>query len=158
MAPFVVVGPPSPCDPSHAAVRPQTARGPAQRTSVEDVPWTEIIAALLLTLMVAVAIEVAEVGSRLLSTPLRYGDRLQKAEHQSKADRAGGIVLAAAAIWFFALPWVARAGEPAVALVLFLAMCTVGVMLLHRVHHASVRYPAATAAPLLAVAVAAAIT
>lgn len=135
MAPFVVLG-----------------------SNVDGVPLTELLAGIFLVLLVALAVEFAEVSSRLKAAPMRYRDRVKPADGPGAMDRFGGVALAAAMIWFFALPWVAKANLPVGALVLFLAMFIVGVALLSRLRLATVRYPLATFGPLMVVAGATAMT
>lgn len=122
-------------------------------------PVTQVLAGLVLLLLVAVAVELAELSARLRVAELRYRDRITEAPKRSAVlDRLSGVALAAVVIWFFALPWVASSGHPASALALFLAMFTVGVVFLGQLRLASVRYPLATFAPLAVVAGAAAMT
>jgi len=118
----------------------------------------ELLSGLVLALLVVLAVEVVEVSSRLRTVPLRQGDQVAEAPRSGAADRIGGVALAVAMIWFFALPWVSQAENPVGALSLFLAMFVVGLAVLSRLRVASVRYPLATFAPLIVVAGATALT
>lgn len=120
----------------------------------------ELLSGLLLVLLVGVAIELAEVSARLRTVPLRYRDRVapERPATGRAVDRLGGVALAVAMIWFFALPWVSKAENPAWALALFLAMFVAGVGVLSRLRLAAVRYPLATVGPLAVVAGATAMT
>ncbi len=119
---------------------------------------TALLSGLALALLVALAVELAEVSSRLRTVQLRYRDRLAEPSRSGVYDRLGGVALAVVVIWFFALPWVSQAQNPAAALALFLAMFVVGLALLSRLRVASVRYPLATFGPLTVVAAATALT
>lgn len=117
------------------------------------------LSGLVLLLLVAASVELAEVSARLRAVPLRYRDRIQSAPPRGGAvDRLGGVALAVVVMWYFALPWVAQAEFSFWALVLFLAMFTVTVGLLTRVRLATLRYPLATLAPLVVISGAAALT
>ena len=117
-----------------------------------------LLSGLVLVVLVALSVELAEVSSRLRTVPLRYGDRLSQAPQSGAVDRLGGVALAVVVIWFFALPWVSQAQNSTAALALFLAMFVVGLALLSRLKLALVRYPLATFGPLLVVAGATAMT
>ncbi len=120
----------------------------------------ELLAGLLLVLLVALSVELAELSARLRTLPLRYRDRVEVSEPSagSTLDRLGGLALAAIVIWFFALQWVSQAQNPAWALALFFGMFVLSVGLLGRLRLAAVRYPLATLAPLAVVAGATAMT
>lgn len=119
-----------------------------------------LLSGIVLALLVALSIELAELSSRLRTVPLRYRDRVAPATppRAHAVDRLGGLALTVAVLWFFALPWVAQAEFSFWALVLLLAMFTATLGLMPRARFATVRYPLATLAPLVVISGAAAMT
>lgn len=119
-----------------------------------------LLSGIVLALLVALSIELAEVSSRLRTVPLRYRDRMPSsaAPRAHVVDRLGGLSLTVVVLWFFALPWVAQAEFSFWALVLLLVMFTATLALMPRSRFATVRYPLATLAPLAVISGAAAMT
>lgn len=118
-----------------------------------------LLSGIVLALLVAASIELAELSARLRTVPLRYRDRVETKPPRAHAfDRLGGLALTVVVLWFFALPWVAQAEFSFWALVLLLVMFTSALALMPRSRFATVRYPLATLAPLVVISGAAAMT